>query len=259
MAKNEKESVQKLLDLAGIKLDGDNPGDIKVNNNKLFPRVLSGGSLALGESYMDGWWDADQMDEFFSKILSAELDKKIITPGIVILLLKSRLLNTQNKLRSKKVAEEHYDLGNDFYQAMLDKNMQYTCAYWKDADNLEDAQINKLDLICKKIGLKPGDTVLELGCGWGGFANYAAKNYGAQVTGYNISAEQVEYAKELNKDLPVEIIKADYREAKGKFDHVVSIGLCEHVGYKNYDEIMKVAEKALKALSKPTKQCRGIV
>lgn len=219
---------------------------MQVYNEKLYSRVLAGGSLALGEAYMDGWWDSEQLDEFFSKALAAKLEKKIVSVGLVMHVAKSRIINTQNKIRSKKVAEQHYDLGNKFYTAMLDKRMQYTCGYWPEANNLEEAQEHKLDLVCKKIGLTAKDKVLELGCGWGGFAKFAAENYGCSVVGYNISSEQVKYAQEKCKDLPVKIIKADYREARGEFDKVVSIGLCEHVGYKNYNEIMNVANRCLK-------------
>ncbi len=241
-----KETTKDLFTLAGIEIDGPNPWDIKIHNPDFYSRVLSGGSLALGESYMDKWWDADQLDEFICKLLQAKLDKKIITPRHVMSVVQSRALNMQTLSRSKKVTKEHYDLGNDFYAKMLDKYMQYTCGYWRQADNLEDAQEHKLDLICKKLQLKSGETLLDLGCGWGGLAKYAAEKYGCEVTAYNISKEQVSYAKDKCKDLPVKIIGEDYRFAKGKYDKVASIGLCEHVGYKNFKTLMSVAHKSLK-------------
>lgn len=241
-----QQNIQNILDLADIKINGKQPSDIQVNNEQFYSRVLGGGSLALGESYMDGWWDSEQLDEFFAKALTMELDKKIISADLVLHIAKSKIINAQNKARSKKVAEQHYDLGNSFYAAMLDKRMQYTCAYWKDTDDLDIAQEQKLDLICRKINLTATDKVLELGCGWGGFAKYAAEKYGCSVTGYNISEEQVNYANDYCKGLPVSIIKADYREAQGEYDKVVSIGLCEHVGYKNYAQIMTVASNCLK-------------
>ena len=241
-----KATAKDLFSLAGITIDGSNPWDIKVHNPDFYSRVLSGGSLALGESYMDKWWDVEQLDEFICKLLKAKLDKKVITPGHVISIVQSRALNMQTLSRSKKVTEEHYDLGNDFYAKMLDKYMQYTCGYWRRTDNLEDAQEHKLDLICKKLQLKSGETLLDLGCGWGGLAKYAAQNYGCKVTAYNISKEQVKYAQEKAKGLPVKIIGEDYRFAKGTFDKIASIGLCEHVGYKNFKTLMTVAHKALK-------------
>ena len=152
----------------------------------------------------------------------------------------------QTKIRSQKVTQEHYDLGNDMYSKMLGDSMQYTCAYWKSAKTLDEAQEHKLNLICRKLQLKKGDKVLELGCGWGGFAQFAAQNYGVQVDAYNISKEQVEYARERNRGLPVNIYLADYRDAKGTYDKVAAIGLCEHVGYKNYPTLMDVAHCSLK-------------
>src|SRR3989344_8713565 len=181
-----KEKTQEILSLADVKINGNRPWDIQVHNEGLYKRVLSGGSLALGESYMDGWWDCDKLDELFNKLLSARLDKKIKPLTIAINVAKAKIINMQSKARSKKVVQEHYDLGNDFYEDMLGKTMQYTCAYWKNAKNLDQAQKNKLDLVCKKAQLKKGDKVLELGGGWGWFAKYATENYGCEVTSYNI-------------------------------------------------------------------------
>ncbi len=243
---NFKPKMQELLDLAGIKINGNNPWDIKVHNPKLYTQVLSRGNLGIGEAYMAGWWDCEKLDEFFNKVLKVKLGQKIRPFGLIFYFLKARLFNLQSISKSKKVAEEHYDLGNDFYKDMLDKRMQYTCALWDDAKNLEEAQEKKLDLICRKLKLKKGEEVIELGGGWGGFAKYAAENYGCNVTIYNISKEQVKYTKEICKDLPVKVICADYRTAKGKFDKVVSIGMCEHVGYKNYGNFIKLGSKLLK-------------
>ncbi len=246
MVNNAKRSVAKILKAAGIKLNGEQPWDIQVHNPKLYSRVLAGGSLALGESFMDGWWDVKELDAFFYRVLSAKLDHKVITPKFILTIIASRLFNLQSKSRSKKVAQEHYDLGNEFYENMLDKKMQYTCGYWKNANTLEKAQEDKLDLVCKKLQLKKGDKVLELGCGWGGLAYHMAKKYGCEVEAYNISSEQVDYARKLCKGLPVKIFKKDYRLAKGKFDKVVSVGLCEHVGHKNYRNFMKLVRDRLK-------------
>lgn len=243
---NAKQTVQEFFNIAGIKINGENPSDIKVHNEKFYSRVLSGGSLALGESYMDEWWDVEKLDEFICKLVSAKLNKKVITPLQFMSIVNSRILNMQTLSKSKKVAELHYDLSNDFYEKMLDKQMQYTCGYWKNAKDLDEAQEHKLDLVCRKLQLKPGEKVLELGCGWGGFSKYAAEKYGCHVTAYNISKEQIKYGREKCKDLPVEIIEKDYRFAKGTFDKVVSIGLCEHVGYKNYKNLMKLVHKCLK-------------
>jgi cyclopropane-fatty-acyl-phospholipid synthase len=239
------QTVKQILSVADVKINGSRPWDIKVHNPKLYSRILSGGSLAAGESYMDGWWDVDQLDEFFTRILRAKLQHKIKTFSSVLNYFGATMVNMQSPGRSKKVAQEHYDLGNDFYESMLDKNMQYTCAYWNGAKTLDKAQENKLELVCKKLQLKKGEKVLELGCGWGGFARYAAKKYGVEVDAYNISKEQVEYGKEWNKKLSVNMVLSDYRNAQGVYDKVVSIGMCEHVGYKNYGKFVELAYRRL--------------
>ena len=191
-----KKAAQTLLKEAGIKINGWKPWDIQVHNEDVYKRVFAEGSLGFGEAYMDGWWDAKALDEFFNKVLGASLEKKVHGKQIILNALRARLFNMQTNERSKKVAQEHYDIGNDFYEKMLDSRMQYTCGYWKDTHNMEDAQRAKLDLVCKKLQLKPGEHVLEIGSGWGWFARYAAENYGVTVTAYNISKEQVAYARE---------------------------------------------------------------
>ncbi len=241
-----KETVQKILDDADVKINGDRDWDIHVHNPDFYQRVLAQGSLGLGESYMEGWWEVKKLDEFIFRLMKVEIDKKIISPLFVYHFIKAKVVNVQTKTGSKKVAELHYNLGNEFYSDMLDKRMQYTCAYWKDAKNLDEAQEKKLDMICKKLELKPGEKVLELGCGWGGFAKYASEKYGVEVTAYNISKEQVKYARDITKGLKVKIIESDYRDAKGRYDKIASIGMCEHVGYKNYRIFMELADKCLK-------------
>ncbi|MFA5996019.1 MAG: cyclopropane fatty acyl phospholipid synthase [Patescibacteria group bacterium] len=241
-----KKIVQDLLALADVQINGTQPTDMRVYNENLYSRILAGGTLAVGEAYMDGWWDSPQLDAFFAKVLTAELNKKIAPKKLVWPVLKSKIINAQTKTRSQKVAKQHYDLGNDFYAAMLDKRLQYTCAYWPTANTLNEAQEHKLDLVCRKLQLSKNDTVLELGGGWGGFAKYAAEKYGCAVVSYNISAEQVAYAKNYCASLPVKIIQADYRTASGKFDKVVSIGMCEHIGYKNYASFIKLVQRCLK-------------
>ena len=244
---NLKEIVQNILDQADVKVNGNRPWDIKGHNEKLYQRVLSGGSLALGESYMDGWWDSEALDQFFTKILSADLDRKVV--NVISLIwngLKAKILNLQNQKRAWEVGREHYDIGNDLYEIMLDSRMTYTCGYWKEANNLDDAQEAKLDLTCRKIGLQPGMSVLDIGCGWGSFVKFAAEKYGVSCVGVTISAEQARLAQEKCQGLPIEIKLQDYRKLKGQFDRIVSLGMVEHVGYKNYRTYMKVANRCLK-------------
>ncbi len=239
--------VHELLSEAGIKINGDKQWDIQVHNDNLYSRLLSDGELGLGESYIDGWWDCEALDEFINKLLRANLREKIKrNREFVFFILKTKLFNRQKESRAKMIGVSHYDLGNDLFRLMLDKRMNYTSAYWNKAENLNDAQEAKLDLVCKKIELKPGMTILELGCGWGSFAKYAAEKYGVNVVALNISKEQINLARELCKGLPVEFRLQDYREAEGKYDRVVSIGILEHIGYKNYSTYMKVTERCLK-------------
>ena len=247
MSAKSKKIVESLLDQAGIKINGPNPFDIQVHDERLYDRVLSETALGLGESYMDGWWDCEALDEFFTRLLRARLDEKV--KGNVKILwhaLRSRLFNLQAKHRAHQVGKKHYDVGNDLYQRMLDKRLNYTCGYWKNAKNLDEAQEAKLELVCKKIGLQPGMTVLELGCGWGSFAKYAAEKYGVEVTGVTVSEEQVKLGRERCKGLPVKIELADYRTVTGQYDRVISIGIMEHVGYKNYRTYMEVVDRTLK-------------
>jgi cyclopropane-fatty-acyl-phospholipid synthase len=242
-----KKIVSDLLSEAGIFINGKMPWDIQVHNERFYRRVLSEADLGLGESYMDGWWDCEALDELVNRIFRAKLDKKVKGNWkTALFLFQTKAFNRQKKSRASEVAEKHYDLGNDLYRAMLDSRLNYTCVYWKNAKNLNQAQENKLELVCRKIGLKPGMSVLELGCGWGSFAKHAAEKYGAHVVAVNISKEQVQLARELCEGLPVDLRLQDYREVDGLFDAVISIGILEHVGYKNYRTYMKVVDRCLK-------------
>jgi cyclopropane-fatty-acyl-phospholipid synthase len=244
---DSKEVVQKLLAKADIQINGDRPWDITVHNEKLYDRVLAQGSLGLGESYMDGWWDVPQLDQFFFKLFrSGAIEQVPYSWNTIFAVAKSKLLNMQSKARAFMVGEQHYDLGNDLYKAMLDLQMVYSCAYWKNAQNLDQAQEHKFDLICKKLDLKPGMKVLEIGCGWGGLAFHAAQKYGVSVVGVTVSKEQAAFAQELCKGYPVEIRLQDYRDLKEQFDRIVSVGMFEHVGYKNYQTYIDVCSALLK-------------
>ncbi len=241
--------VAEIFALAGIEIGGSRPWDLQVYDQRFYQRLLSGGSMASGESYMDGWWDAEALDELCTRIHAANLVANVGDWKTILLGLKGRIFNRQTKSSAPEVAHEHYDLGNDIYTSMLDPWMQYTCGYWKDATTLDQAQENKLDLICRKIKLEPGMTVLELGGGFGGLARFMASEYGCPVVSYNISAEQVAYGREWCKDLPVRFEQRDYRDAiheAGTFDRVVSVGLCEHIGLKNYPMFFELALQKLK-------------
>ena len=244
---NPEALVKNLLSHADITSNGDQPSDISVHNNGLYARVIGQGSLGLGESYMDGWWDCPALDQFFFKLFSSDVQHKVPhNLNTVFAYLKSKLINMQSKDRAFQVGEQHYDLGDDLFKAMLDKRMIYSCAYWRNAKNLEQAQENKLELICKKLQLKPGMKLLDIGCGWGGLALYAAQNCGVSVVGVTISKEQAKYAQEVTKGYPVEIRLQDYRDLDEQFDCIVSVGMFEHVGYKNYQTFMDVCHRLLK-------------
>jgi cyclopropane-fatty-acyl-phospholipid synthase len=244
---NPESLVKNLLAQADIRINGDKPSDIVVHNPALYARVIGQGSLGLGESYMDGWWDSSRLDEFFFKLFSSDVPHKVPhTANTVFAYLKSKIMNLQSKDRAFQVGQQHYDLGDDLFKAMLDSRMIYSCAYWKNAKNLEEAQEHKLDLICRKLQLKPGMKVLDIGCGWGGLALYAAQNYGVSVVGVTISQEQAKYAQSICHNAPVEIRLQDYRDLNEQFDAIVSVGMFEHVGYKNYQTFVDIAHKLLK-------------
>lgn len=242
-----KKKVEDILKTIDVEINGSRPWDITVHDERLYSRVLMRGSVGLGEAYMDGWWDCPNLDQFFTRLLEGALHVKYKAPGQDLFhLVSNSVFNRQTPSRSFEVGERHYDIGNDLYQTMLDKRMVYSCGYWKSAQTLDEAQEDKLDLICRKLQLKPGQHVLDIGCGWGSFAKFAAEKYGVRVTGITISKEQAALAKALCKGLPVEIVLQDYRSLQGTYDAVVSIGMFEHVGPKNYRTFMQVAKRCLK-------------
>lgn len=241
-----KNLVKQSFSDAGIEINGQGPIDIQVHDDRFYSKVALGGSLGLGESYMEGWWDCENLDQCIYHIMKADLQSKVkFTLPNILLVVKSFFYNLQTKSRSSIVGKKHYDIGNNLFVKMLDDTMTYSCAYWRNADNLYDAQIAKWKLICDKIGLKPGMKVLDIGAGWGAFAHFAAKNYRAEVTGITISQKQLHLAQERCKGLPVTLKYQDWREADGAFDRIVSVGQIEHVGYKNYRHYMQLCHRCL--------------
>ncbi len=238
--------IERLLSQAGIRLNGSNPWDMQVYNEQFFSRAVAGGSLRIGEAYVDKWWDCRRVDEFFNRILRTRAEERLRNnwPELLGIFL-STLFNLQTVKSSFRVGRKHYDLGNDLFAAMLDKQLVYTCGYWAGATTLDEAQTNKLNLTCQKLGLRPGMRILDIGSGWGGFAKFAAEKYDVKVTGVTISREQKEFSEKLCVGLPVEIQLRDYRKMRGKFDRVVSLGMFEHVGYKNYRRFMELVNEML--------------
>jgi len=240
------ELCRELLDSAGVTVGGDRPWDIQIHDDRFYGRVLRDGTLGVGESYVDGWWDSPALDQTIDRFLRARLREAMRESWLLLAhVVRARVMNLQSIARAFGNGQHHYDLGNDLYEAMLDRRMLYTCAYWNAAHTLDVAQEAKLELVCRKLGLRAGMHVLDLGCGWGGFAAFAAERYGVHVVGYTVSREQVRWASDRYAGLPIEIRLDDYRNAAGSFDAVVSIGLMEHVGPKNYRGYMELVDRCL--------------
>jgi len=245
-AAHAERTVRELLEAADIQVGGSRPHDIQVHDRGFYLRALRDGRLGIGESYMDRQWDAAALDQFTAKLILSTSKKRVSGWRNTLQRAAARLWNLQSTRRAFQAGERHYDVGNDLYRAMLGETLSYTCAYWKDAATLDEAQQRKLELVCQKLGLSPGMRVLELGCGWGTFARHAAEKYGVEVVGYTVSREQVALGTELCRGLPVELRLADYRTATGAFDAVVSIGMMEHVGPKNHRTYMETVDRCLK-------------
>lgn len=239
--------AHEMLEKADIEVNGARPWDIQVKNPDFFKRVLQEGSLGLGESYMDGWWECERLDMFFYRVLKHKLDTQLPHHfKDTLRIAAARLTNLQSKKRAWIVGKEHYDLGNDLFALMLDPYMQYSCGYWKEAETLEQAQEAKLDMICRKLQLAPGMSLLDIGCGWGGLAEFAARHYGVKVHGVTISAEQQKMAQQRCEGLDVTILLQDYRDLNQQYDRIVSVGMFEHVGPKNYATYFDVVDRNLK-------------
>jgi cyclopropane-fatty-acyl-phospholipid synthase len=245
-----KPLLESLLEGSGVKLGGGRPWDIRVNDERLYRRALRG-SLGLGESYVDGDWDCEALDEMFRRVLSSDIQHKpLIRAAGAMKALQSRLMNLQTKSRSRAVAEEHYDIDHRMYALFLGPWNQYTCCFFDGTDDLERAEEIKLEMLCDKLELKAGDRLLDIGCGWGGFAKYAALTRGCEVTGISLSEEQLRYAADYTRGQPVILRKLDYRDLPGSglppFDKISIVGMIEHVGYKNYAPLMGVVHRMLK-------------
>jgi cyclopropane-fatty-acyl-phospholipid synthase len=244
-AKIFKRSFEKLLGDASITVDGNKTWDIRVHDPRLYRKAILLGNLGLGESYMDGWWECDDLEELFFRLLTADVEGRLFTLCGAAGNLGGALFNLQVPSRAFAVGKRHYDAGNDLFRAMLDPLMIYSCGYWNGATSLEKAQENKLRLVFDKLGIQPGMKVLDIGCGWGGAAKFAAEQYGAAVVGITISHEQAMFAEKLCRGCNVKIRYMDYRSLKGAFDRIFSIGMLEHVGHRNYRTFFETARRCL--------------
>jgi cyclopropane-fatty-acyl-phospholipid synthase len=240
-----RRKIEHLLEGTDVRINGTRPWDVQVHDERFYRRVLAEASLGLGESYMDGWWDCEQIDEMMTRVLRKGLDRAMVARIMAFDVIRAKLVNLQSRRRAFTIGEQHYDIGNDLYERMLDSRMTYSCGYWKDATTLDEAQEAKIDLAARKLGIEPGMRVLDIGCGWGGAAQFMAERYGCEVVGVTVSQEQVDYANEHIGDLPVDIRLQDYREIDETFDRIVSIGMFEHVGVKNYRTFMETVRRLL--------------
>ena len=230
---------------------------LTIRDQRTYDRIITFASLGFGEAYMDGWWDEadDNLVEliglFYRNRVYSRASQKLTIPLVLNILtqrLKTVPLLIQN---SRKNVQYHYDLGNDFYQLFLDPTLTYSCGYQlHQTDDLETMQRQKYEVICRKLALKPGESLIDIGCGWGGMLIYAAQNYGVSGVGVTLSQEQAKLAREriaeqgLTDRITIEV--QDYRKVSGKFDKFVSIGMFEHVGKGNFATFMEQARELLK-------------
>lgn len=244
--------IQGILDKAGVTINGSKSYDIKILDQRALRPILKDGSLGLGETYMAGWWDCERLDELSFHLCRAAIDKEIKPSFLQTLAnLSTKIINYQTQQKSKLVAQKHYNLDNKMFELMLGKSMAYSCGYWKNSQDLDSAQLAKYELICRKLHLTGEDRLLDIGCGWGGFLAYAAEHYGCHGVGISISSNQIAYAKEHCKDLPIDFYLADYRDSsiynpsQKQFTKIASVGAFEHIGYKNHQTFLKLAGEQL--------------
>jgi cyclopropane-fatty-acyl-phospholipid synthase len=242
-----KTLAEGLLEKADIRIHGERPWDMQVKNERVFRRVMGHQSLGLGEAYQDGDWECDDLSGFFCRILSSNISKELpVSLDLATTALKARLQNRQSPALVKQAAEVHYDLPAAFFKRMYaDSRITGSCGYWKDATTLEEAQVAKLDLVSDKAYLEPGQLVWDIGCGWGAWMSRAAETRGVRCVGVTISKEQAAYGSERYAHLPIEFRVEDYRAFRGKVDRIVSMGMFEHVGHKNYREYFECARRAI--------------
>jgi cyclopropane-fatty-acyl-phospholipid synthase len=235
------------------------PGNLSAKINILdivfYKNIILGGTIGASESFIRGEWSSPNLTNVI-RVLARNTEAQDKLENLFTLLSQPFLkvmhkLNENSVRGSKKNISRHYDLSNDFFSLFLDKNMMYSSAIYKSRKtSLEDASTNKLDVICKKLNLKKTDHVIEIGTGWGGFAIYAAKNYGCKVTTTTVSIEQYKFSKQKIKEAglgkKIKVLLKDYRLLKGQYDKLVSIEMIEAVGYQFYDEYFKIIGQLLK-------------
>ena len=240
-----KRKLERLLQSADISIGGGRSWDVRVHNPDLYARVWEYGTLGAGEAYMDGWWDCDRLDELVNRLRRRGISHNLQSLAMLSNQLKARLVNLQKGRRAYEIGRRHYDIGNELYRRMLGPRMIYSCAYWKEAKDLDDAQEAKLELVAHKLQLEPGMRVLDIGCGWGGALTYLSQRYGIRGVGITVSKQQAQHAAAVCSGFPIEIRLQDYREVTETFDRIFSIGMFEHVGVKNYRTYFEMVHRCL--------------
>jgi cyclopropane-fatty-acyl-phospholipid synthase len=243
--------AQSLAD-ADIIVGGSRPWDITVHDTRMYRALATSGSLGAGESYMNGWWDCEALDQMAERYLRSISTSRI--PGGsfqgFLQLIRAKYIDLQLGLGGREIARVHYDLPTELFESMLGPTMNYSCGYWRDTNDLTSAQTAKMHLICRKLGLRPGMRVLDVGCGWGGLIDFVAREYSCSTVGVTVSAEQARYANEKRDTASSEIHLLDYRDLRaedhGTFDAITSVGMLEHVGPRNYDRFFDVMRRLLK-------------
>ena len=227
---------------------------VTVHDARAFDAVLRAGSVGFGESYVDGWWDGDDLTAVVRFVIANvnPLLRRVdsLTRFVAPVSRARQRFERVDRERDRANIRAHYDLGNDFYALMLDDTMMYSCAYFADeTTSLGDASRAKLDKLCVKLRLGPRDHVLEIGSGWGGFATYAAEHYGCRVTAVTISDAQFEYTRALIRERHLEhlvqVRNQDYRDVTGTFDKLVSIEMIEAVGWRQLDTYFATCARLL--------------
>jgi len=232
-----KQIIIRIFKISNIRIGND----IIIHDKSTYRNIITKGSLGLGESYMKKKWDSPHLDILIAKLIKAGIHKNNFLGALTkfILWVKSVIFNLQDRKNSPLLSETHYNTGNHLFKSFLDPNMIYSCAYFKNTNDLAQAQLKKIKIVGNKLDLQPGEKVLDIGCGWGGTARILSEMFDVEVTGVSDSSEMIKYANEYNACERVKFICADYRVIKGKFNKIYNVGFLEAVGPKNFRSFME--------------------